>query len=204
LPSGLYATASADKSARLWNGANGRHVLALPEHGDGITAVAFSPDSKRVATAARDKMVRVFAAPSAAELSKPVRLPAGLAGLWHAKMADGLPPGAWEQICREMPGIIHPDGLIVVFYETDEKKLPVALQHMRCGVDLTCDVFEGAPKKEAQSLGIGQLSLEDDTAKFCAGGQCTTLARCPAINWSQQDRASGFSKAWDERVRKRE
>ena len=48
------------------------------------------------------------------------------------------------------------------------------------------------------------FSLEGNVARFCAGGQCTELTRCPAINWTQKDRTSGFSKAWDARVRTRE
>ena len=44
------ATASDDKTARVWDSASG-HELARLAHDDGVWGVAFSPDGTRIATA---------------------------------------------------------------------------------------------------------------------------------------------------------
>lgn len=56
----LLATASGDRTARLWRVPDLRLVAVLHEHADAVVAVAISPDGSRVATASRDGRVRVF------------------------------------------------------------------------------------------------------------------------------------------------
>lgn len=58
----LLATASADRTARLWRVPDLRLVAVLHQHGDDVEAVAFSPDGARVATACRDGFARVWSA----------------------------------------------------------------------------------------------------------------------------------------------
>jgi WD40 repeat protein len=41
------ATASWDKTAKVWDAADGREVLTLRGHNDAVTSVAWSPDGKR-------------------------------------------------------------------------------------------------------------------------------------------------------------
>ena len=52
-------TASADKTARVWDAATGQPVGALLRHGGAVEAVAFSPDGRLVATGLAD-MARVW------------------------------------------------------------------------------------------------------------------------------------------------
>ncbi len=54
------ATASDDKTARLWDTASGELLATLSGHGGPITYVAFSPDGKRLATASEDKTARLW------------------------------------------------------------------------------------------------------------------------------------------------
>jgi len=56
----LLATASHDKTARLWNTATGACLRTLTGHTDVLNAVAFSPDGRLLATASRDKTARVW------------------------------------------------------------------------------------------------------------------------------------------------
>jgi WD40 repeat protein len=53
------ATASADKTARLWEVASGKELARLP-HEASVYHVAFSPDGSRLATASADKTARLW------------------------------------------------------------------------------------------------------------------------------------------------
>ncbi|MDB5295444.1 MAG: domain, G-beta repeat, partial [Phycisphaerales bacterium] len=57
--SALLLSASKDGTARLWEMAEGKSVKNWPAHVGGVTAAGFAHDG-RIATAGRDKMVRVW------------------------------------------------------------------------------------------------------------------------------------------------
>ena len=56
----LVASASNDKTVRLWDSATGASLQTLEGHSGCVTAVAFSPDGKLVASASDDKIVRLW------------------------------------------------------------------------------------------------------------------------------------------------
>jgi WD40 repeat protein len=56
----LLATASDDRTARLWDLATGQHVGTLTGHAGGVRDVAYSPDGRLLATASRDGTARVW------------------------------------------------------------------------------------------------------------------------------------------------
>ncbi len=56
----LLVTASSDYSARIWDVPGMRLRAVLAGHGDDVDMAAFSPDGRRVATCALDRLVRVF------------------------------------------------------------------------------------------------------------------------------------------------
>ncbi|HEY0320939.1 MAG TPA: hypothetical protein VGC66_08315 [Pyrinomonadaceae bacterium] len=61
-PDGKYvATASFDKTARVWETATGKLVSILGGHGDVVSNVAFSPDGQFIVTPCWDKKARVWA-----------------------------------------------------------------------------------------------------------------------------------------------
>jgi roadblock/LC7 domain-containing protein len=58
----LVASASSDKTVRLWEAATGTCRSTLAGHSMEVTAVAFSPDGQLVASASIDKTVRLWEA----------------------------------------------------------------------------------------------------------------------------------------------
>ena len=62
------ATASSDKTAKVWDAFSGQDLLTLRGHSDAVLGVVFSPDGKRLATASRDTTAKVWDAVSGQEL----------------------------------------------------------------------------------------------------------------------------------------
>ena len=62
-------TASADKTARVWDADSGRPLASLQGHTEPVESAAFSPDGKRVVTASFDKTARVWDADSGKPLA---------------------------------------------------------------------------------------------------------------------------------------
>ena len=56
----LLATASHDKTARLWDPATGEHLRTLTGHDQDVHGVAFSPDGRLLATASGDGTARLW------------------------------------------------------------------------------------------------------------------------------------------------
>jgi dipeptidyl aminopeptidase/acylaminoacyl peptidase len=53
-------TASADKTARIWDAATGKPIGELRGHDSAVRSAAFSPDGKRIVTASFDKTARIW------------------------------------------------------------------------------------------------------------------------------------------------
>ncbi len=62
------ATASVDKTAKVWDAATGKELLMLCCHDEKLTVVTFSPDGKRLATSSTDKTAKIWDAATGKEL----------------------------------------------------------------------------------------------------------------------------------------
>ncbi len=64
----LVASASNDKTLKLWDVASGRELRTLSGHSSDVNSVAFSPDSRLVASASNDKTLKLWDVASGREL----------------------------------------------------------------------------------------------------------------------------------------
>ena len=62
------ATASADGTARLWDGKTGTEMAVLRGHEHSVWSTAFSPDGRRVATAASDHTAHLWDAETGTQI----------------------------------------------------------------------------------------------------------------------------------------
>jgi hypothetical protein len=61
------ASASDDRTVKVWDAGTGQETLTLKGHTDGVASVAFSPDGRRLVSASDDRTVKVWDAESGQE-----------------------------------------------------------------------------------------------------------------------------------------
>jgi hypothetical protein len=65
---GCIVTASADRTARLWDATTGQEIITLRGHEDRIWSAAFFPDGTRIITASADRTARLWDATTGQEI----------------------------------------------------------------------------------------------------------------------------------------
>jgi predicted Zn finger-like uncharacterized protein len=126
-------TGSWDRTARLWNAADGTPIGKPMQHQDTVVAVAFSPDRRTVLTGSKDDTARLWSAADGTPIGKPMQhqswvyavafSPDGrtvltgsqdkTARLWSA--ADGTPIGKPMQHQDSVDAVaFSPDGRTVL------------------------------------------------------------------------------------------
>jgi WD40 repeat protein len=63
------ASASGDKTVKLWDAATGKEITTLKGHSSGVSSVAFSPDGKTIASASWDNTVKLWDAATGTEIN---------------------------------------------------------------------------------------------------------------------------------------
>ncbi|WP_322890470.1 MULTISPECIES: vWA domain-containing protein [unclassified Yoonia] len=139
------------------------------------------------------------------QLAPPPDMRLALAGLWFPRL-DGRELSAWSDAekrhaCRTTPGYMHEDGLFVAFETKAGDYSPTPNAHLRCGTDLTCDFYPGAPSAGLAATLVGNIALlPDGDGRICLDGICVGLSRCAIPDWTAQDRAIGLDREWEATV----
>ena len=68
----VIVTAPDDKTARIWDAADGHEIAKFDGHLKGVTFAAFSPEGKYVVTASKDKTARIWDAANGREVEPPM------------------------------------------------------------------------------------------------------------------------------------
>jgi hypothetical protein len=188
-------TGSSDSSVRILDAESFSEIAVLKGHNYGIDYVAFSPDGQRILSAGGAQGIVWTRLP-------PMSLPEGLVGFWFTDFSnpgETLPPEVVRAMCVTNPIRISDDGLILFFEGTDVEP-PQTTAHMRCASDLTCEIFAGGSTQGAELIGEGNVTFSESRGDLCMTGVCRPIARCPALNWTDEERSRGFADRWEASV----
>jgi eukaryotic-like serine/threonine-protein kinase len=140
-------TASADKTARIWDARTGAEIAVLLGHSDRVFDAAFSPDGTRIVTASRDKTARIWDARTGTQLV--VLSGHGDRVTSAAYSPDGkrIVTASWDKSAREWDARTgapikelsgHSDVLYSAAYSPDGKRIATASQ------DKTARIWDAA------------------------------------------------------------
>ncbi len=199
---GLWvATASDDKTAKIWDTQSGKEVATLMGHLGEITALAFSPDGNRLATASEDRTVKIWDCKSGKDLltlkghgekvDAVIYSPDGTkivstsddntAKIWDA--ADG-------RLLHTLKG--HAFFVTSAAFRPDGKILATA------SLDRTIKLWDLATGKEIRTLtghakGVNSVAFSQDGHRLVSGGDDNAIKFWNPISGSEQESLKGNS-----------
>jgi WD40 repeat protein len=210
------ATASSDKSAKVWDANTGKELYQLSGHSDMVLAITFSPDGKQIATASADHTVILWDANSGKPSgnfqahSKAVyavafspdgkRLATGSADrtakLWDVASRRELKtfpePGHGESgHTDEVHGItFSPDGmcLVTASYDGTAKVWDAAVEPAAA---------ERTRLARLRNTPLRVLSLSDTSKTATAPPRITSVAYSPRSDRIATTSSDGLVKLWD-------
>ena len=130
------ATASRDKTVRIWEPASGRSALIIRGHGGAVTGVAFSPDGTHLATTSEDGYTRLWDAGSGSQIWRrdfePQATPVAVAFhpdgtlllTGHRNGSVSLLDAGNGNVVRSMSG--HEGAILRVAFRSDGKRFATA------------------------------------------------------------------------------
>jgi len=200
------ATASYDKTARVWDIINDKEVAKLKHDAGGVIAVAFSPDGKYLATASYDKTARVWEATTGSEVAKLSHDGTVWAvafspdGKYAATASDDKTARVWDAATGKQVAKVNHDELVrAVAFSADGKYVATASD------DYTARVWDATTGEEIAKVNHDDLvkdvafspdgkyiatASDDKTAKVW---DATTGAEIARVNHDDKVNVLAFS-----------
>jgi WD40 repeat protein len=128
-------TASADKTARLWDAASGKPIGEPMKHGDSVNSAQFSPDGQQVVTASADKTARLWDAASGKPIGEPMKHGDGVTSAQFSPDSQQVVTASWDKTARLWDAasgkpigepMQHEDGVNSAQYSPDGQRVVTA------------------------------------------------------------------------------
>jgi WD40 repeat protein len=159
-PDGRWiATASRDKSGRIWNVEQSNSTISLIGHTGMLTSIAFSPDGHSVLTASTDKIARLWNAANGGLIREYTHQGVVWSAAFSAK-GDRVVTTSWEGTVKADPPVSFKGAVRVWKTDGDTPILTIPAPPIpsRLGESWMLD---------AQFSPVGLCTLEDGTAGTC-------------------------------------
>jgi WD40 repeat protein/transcriptional regulator with XRE-family HTH domain len=148
------ATASADKTAKIWDAVTGQLLLTLKGHTDEVWGLAFSPDGQRLATSSSDQTAKVWDATSGEEL---FILPESGISIKFSPDGTRLVTTSLEKIAKVWDATSGKELLTLEDQDTtvyDVAFSPDGKRLATCGADGIAQVWDANSGKELLTLSV--------------------------------------------------
>jgi len=151
----MLASASEDKTVKLWDIATHKEVATLSGHSYSVFSVAFSPDGKTLGSASEDKTVKLWdiathkeVATLSGQSSAVNSVAFSPDGRILASASDDKTVKLWDTAARKEVGILsgHSSPVLSVVFSPDGKTLASASQ------DYTVKLWKTSTRKEVATL----------------------------------------------------
>ena len=153
-------TASADKTARLWDGTSGKPVGEPMEHEDVVNSAQFSPDGQRVVTILEDNTAWLWDVTSAKPIGEPIKHKDVINSAYFSPDGQRVVTASWDKTARVW------DTMIVTDKDTERDVLLLAeLAEATAGVSL--ETVEQAENLKLLTPEQIRVSWGEDRRRIC-------------------------------------
>lgn len=188
------ATASVDKTARVWDVATGRELVRLTGHTEEVNAAVFSPDGTRIATASDDHTAKLWDAATGREIltlrghtDDVSSVAFSTDGTRIATASLDATVRLWDatsgELLRTLSG--HRRGIRMLAYSPDDRRIATA------SLDGTARVWDAASGKEIATLdghggrNVFGVAFSPDGARVVTASGDTTVRLWDAASGKQ-------------------
>jgi WD40 repeat protein/tetratricopeptide (TPR) repeat protein len=172
------ATASLDRTARLWDAATGEPLGPALEHSHFVYSVAFSPDGRSVVTGCRDRAARLWDVATGRRFGPPMNHNAMISSVAFSPDAKTILTGSFDSTARRWDSatgqplgqpIVHPAEVYSLAFSANGKMFATG------GKDRTARLWDAATGRPigqpfVHSSAVRALAFSPDGKTLVTGG----------------------------------